>query len=366
MTRIALLSLLLSGWMAAPAPQQPVSPSLDVRVAAPTYYSDGRVLGPSAHGWGTRVGQTLVVYQTTGSSLCESRPASTTAPEDAGDGWRVEITPIRENAGQLIVKVDWQRVWEAGRKLTDGQRGSAQLSLHPGDRVLVDYLSGGDRLAKGFNRIVDTTITPVQKPAGITGSNVPQPARLKLIRWNFTCAAIGMGLEIGLEPARTETVIEAELWLVRRQPDGKEQSQRQVVRVPLGQSPTSYSFNEEKLAQPPGKGQVLRVLGDLSVFNVADGKIHMNFGLSRSFDVVDAAGQMTTRSGGSTAYTDITAAPGEVLSFELPLIERLNASQLLQAVVELQQHQGATPRPPGSSPAPADRFSVRIRAQIVR
>ena len=54
------------------------------------------------------------------------------------------------------------------------------------------------------------------------------------------CNAIGMGLEVGdrLEPI---DVVESEVWLVHKKPDGSETSEKQVLRTTAG-APSAYVF----------------------------------------------------------------------------------------------------------------------------
>jgi hypothetical protein len=135
-----------------------------------------------------------------------------------------------------------------------------------------------------------------------------------------------MSLEIGLEPAKTEAVVEAELWLVRPNGDGTERSERQVLRLPIGQPASSYYFDEARLVAPkPAKtGDVYaKVFGDLSAFSVsADGKIHLNFKLSRRYEFARALkGAKPSDAKLDTDYRGLVAVPGEVLAFQLPPIE---------------------------------------------
>lgn len=349
----ALLGLILTGWLAqttppaaapTPAPPQntPVSPNLKLRIATSAYLSDGRTLGASASDWTLLINQPIAAYATSGRTLCNSRAATIERPDDAGYGWRVVVAPVREAASELAVHVVWQQMWEGGRALPDGKRGTVNLTLHPGDRVMVDYANAGSNAYTA------------------TGHLQPYYGKNRVItqRTDAGCSAVGMGLEIGLETAKAQPVVEAELWLVRPNRDGTEQSDRQVVRLPIGQPATSYFFDEQSLMTPRPVTIAIptaKVSGELSAFAVEGGKIHLNFSVSRRYEGVLTIDQGNERSTNAT-YRDLVATPGEVLAFQLPTVE--------MPVIETTVTGGSPSYTVTSQRLP--QLSVRLRAQIVR
>jgi hypothetical protein len=346
-----LLGLVLTGWLAQQTPpaspssappsvaQKPVSTNLKVRIATSTYLADGRVLSAAASDWPLTLNQPVVVYATSGQSLCDSRPATVERPADAGYGWRVQFTPVRETATELELRVEWRQMqmWNVGP--VTPVPTALVLTLHPGDRLVVDYLPGSTlRFFK---------------------TRAAADAEFQRLRVTTTgCNAVGMGLEIGLEPAKSLPVVEAELWLVRPNQDGTERSDRQVVRLPLGQPATSYFFDEESLMTPRPVTIAIpaaKVSGELSAFSVEGGKIHLNFSVSRRYEGVLTIDPGSERSTNAT-YRDLVATPGEVLAFQLPTVE--------MPVIETTFTGGSPTYTVTSRRLP--QLSVRLRAQIVR
>jgi hypothetical protein len=119
-----------------------------------------------------------------------------------------------------------------------------------------------------------------------------------------------MSLEVGLEPAKTDALVEAELWLVRPNRDGTERSDRQVVRLPVGYL-YRYFFDEARLGDGVGNASFARVSGDLAIISAENGRIRFNFKVTRWYGASPDADTSST-------YRDLVAAPGEVLAFQLP------------------------------------------------
>ena len=343
-----IVSLIAAGWLAQqPAPQAPVTPppssgvqgkpvsaNLKVRISTSTYLPDGRVLTASASDWPLRLNEAVVAYAGGGKTVCEPTAPTLQQPEPPAQGWRVEITPVREGAGELEVRVLWRQhsslIRLAGK---DGKarfvRGSvgpssfgstATLTLHAGDRVVLDYQTGsqatpfvnGYRLRTTLGDMLSTTANQPSQSGG--------------------CNAVGMSLEVGLEPAKTEALVEAELWLVRPNKDGTERSDRQVLRLPVGHPASRYFFDEARLAGPSaGSDTFAKVSGELSAIAIENGKIRLSFKVSRR----DGKSPEVDLSG---TYRDLVAVPGEVLAFQLP--------------------------PPGAQSQPP--LSIRLRANVLR
>lgn len=300
-----ILSLLAAGWLAQQPAQvqgKPISANLKVRIATSTYMPDGRVLTASASDWPLRLNEAVTAYAASGKTMCEPKAASLQQPEVPVPGWRVEITPIRESAGELEIRVQWRllglaRKREFGR-LTAGP--TTTLTLHAGDRVVLDYLSGSiepeffvfsSKEGAGYytrGRLTD------REAAKATG-----------------CPAVGMSLEVGLEPAKTDAVVEAELWLVRGNRDGTERVDRQVLRVPVGQPASRYFFDEARLADQTAATGFAKVSGELSVLALENGRIRFNFNVMRKSGKSPNADT-------SSSFRDLTAAIGEVVAFKLP------------------------------------------------
>lgn len=302
MNATMLVSLLAAGWLAQSAPQPqgtPVSGNLKVRIATSTYMPDGRVLSASASDWPLRLNEPMVAYASSGRTLCEPKAASTQQPESPAAGWRLELTPIRETAGALEVRVQWRPLGLA-RKEPLGRLASnpgTTLTLHAGDRIVLDYINSADRFGWfAFQREGQLGYFVANKNRQAADA----PA----------CSAVGMALEIGLESAKVVPVVEAELWLVRANRDGTERADRQVLRVPVGQPASRYFFDEARLADP-ATGTFAKVSGDLSVVAVENGQVRFNF------NVIRKSGK-AAHTDTASSFRDLTAAIGEVVAFKLP------------------------------------------------
>jgi hypothetical protein len=283
--------------------QQSPNPDFMLRVSTPTYFADGQVLGATSAGFPLQMNQPIVLYAYSGRTLCLSHSARPGMPSDAGYGWRVQIVPIRNTDG-LVLQVEWQRMWDRGEMLgvTLGAatRGSALVTLHPGDHVLFAYLSAAEQPAAG----AATDLT----------QNAATPA----------CHAVGMGLEVGLQPIEGRALVEANLWLVRTLPDGTERSQRQTIRARLGTT-VDYYFDDITFAPTPEAAaragaapgeRSVHTFGRISPIKIEDGKVRMDLMIAQEFN--EGAPPSLATAGSSTF--PLTAGPDEVLSFQVPRV----------------------------------------------
>jgi hypothetical protein len=166
-----------------------------------------------------------------------------------------------------VLQITWQRLWADGKKVNEPVHGPVQLTLTPGSRVVLDYLSA--------------TPTP-------------------------ECPAVGMALEISLGAAATASLLQADLWLVYQQENAAAQSQRQTIRV--GQDGEGkYYFNDVAL---DSKLHV-RISGALSRVEVLDGNVSMDVTITQTPLAENVRG-------GSTTYP-IKAKLGDTISFKLPM-----------------------------------------------
>ena len=140
------------------------------------------------------------------------------------------------------------------------------------------------------------------------------------------CDAIGLGLDIGLKPATESTVVETELWLVQRQADGSEKSERQVVRSKLGE-PVHYYF-------PRAFGD-MNVSGAVVPRTTRDSKVQLSLTIAR--EAPDTSNEWAFRA--ASATYPLSVGPEEVPSFPL------SATRISQS---------GTP------------FSLRLRSRVLR
>lgn len=375
-----LLSFFLVGATAIGAvDEQAPKPKIDV--SAQIYMPDGKASGASRRiDIGT---DPVVLYVYTGKTLCEARTVSTEKPVVAGNGWKVTLTPFKSM--QIIgvksslpkdaveVKASWQRLWEGGKEVANGQSESKVLALGPGSVVPLDTIDGGGRraaresaarmqewkagdpipedlqrdptvlnLAVTINRLLqDRMKLKAENSYGdghprvmkiTTEINANQKAlsdRLQLLISSGGaasspigttavdgCAALSMNLQVqSVETATTAPVFEIDYWLVHRDPAGKETTQHQVVRT---RAPNSADFFFDDIRVETERGPVtVEVFGGTgSPWVNNNGSTGMNFGVSRRYVTTSSGFPWKTKEGRNDFGSSFNA--GEVLSFTLP------------------------------------------------
>jgi hypothetical protein len=212
----ALVFAVLAQQPSAPAGPSIAAPEPRVIVIAPVYQPNGTVNGETLSLPGTTPS---VVYVFSRRTVCETATITSTEPTDAGFGWRLAAHVVSATATEVAVSVDWQRLWDGGQRLKTGPVGTAQLSLHPGDRIPLDHIPN--------------------------------------VRPTEGCRAVGMGLEVRLgqvpaprKPGETTLPLGAreggvgqldvDLWLVHTSPSGGEQAQHQKVRLSATGGPFTF------------------------------------------------------------------------------------------------------------------------------
>jgi hypothetical protein len=284
-----LLFGLLIGQPAGTGAQGPALPAdLKIIVAAPVYQPDGGVTAETAT---LAEGAPMVVHVYGRRSVCETAVTGGTEPADAGFGWRVTTQTLSVTDAIVTVSVDWKRIWDRGRKITNGPSGTVQLKLFPGARIPLDH--------------------------------IPNPAATD------ACRAVGLGLEVRLAratpaaPVNSALVplgatpggaspIDADLWLVQRMPSGVEQVNHQTVR--LDRAGGTFSFAPVKVSGERGEVDV-EIGGAFRRFRAPVGGEFIYLSLTRAI-----SGESMPPGGfsGGTGTMMPLPGPAEVLSFEIP------------------------------------------------
>lgn len=283
MLNAALLALLL-----APQTTAAGDAGLKVVVATPVYQPDGNVSVETAT---LSAGAPNVVHMYGRRSLCDTATTGAPEPADAGFGWRVTSHVVSATASELVVSIDWQRLWDRGQRLANGPSGTVQLKLHPGDRIPLDH--------------------------------IPNPLATD------ACRAVGMGLEVKLArtaspgpPDRTllplgasaggGPLLDADLWLLHTLPPGTQQVQHQKVR--LSANGASFGFAPVTLTTPQGD-VLVEFTGSFQRFRAPTGGEFLQVAMDRNV----TGGPMPPAGGFKTSTGTVIALPGptEVLSLEL-------------------------------------------------
>jgi len=283
-------AFLLAALSVQQAQVEPPPPASDLRIVITTavYQPDGGVSVETAPISGLAPS---VVHLYSRASVCDAAMSGATEPRDARFGWRLAARPVRTGASDVVVSIDWLRVWDRGQRLTAGPSGTVQLTLHPGDRIPLDF--------------------------------IPNPGA------NEGCRAVGLGLEIRL--ARTTAAVapnseliplgakegagsaySADLWLVHKLPAGTEYAQHQRVR--LTEDGGSFTFPAVNVPTPKGE-MAVDISGSFKRYRTPTGAEFMYVSMMRGLNGASLP------AGGVNAGTGTMIAvpgPAEVLSLELP------------------------------------------------
>ncbi len=273
----------------APPPASPSTPPPEPRVIVigPVYQPNGTVNGETISLPGTTPS---VVYVFSRRTLCETATITSTEPTDAGFGWRLAAHIVNVASGDVTVSVDWQRLWDGGQRVKTGPAGTAQLILHPGDRIPLDHI-------------------PNARPTE-------------------SCRAVGMGLEVRLgqvpapsKPGETTLPLGAreggagqldvDLWFVHVSPTGREQAQHQKVR--LSQTGGPFTFAPVRFTTRQGEVGV-DLNGSFLRYTSAGGGEYLLLNMSR---VVSGGTAPPGGFPGTTSSFVPLPPAGDVLSFEM-------------------------------------------------
>ncbi|MEI6246516.1 MAG: hypothetical protein WCQ64_15920 [Acidobacteriota bacterium] len=357
-----LLSFFLAGaTLAGAVEDQAPKPKIDV--SAQIYMPDGKASGASRRiDLGT---EPVVLYVYTGKTLCEARTVSAEKPIVAGNGWKLELAPAPGTPtakGAAVVKATWQRMWEGGKPVTTIQANSRSITVSPGNPVPLDTIDGaarhtiakpqqwkrGDPIPTEFQHdpIVEALSARIEagrneirrmKAEQGFGDGHPKVVQarsdlewaenrrdtqvLSLIDGKTTggtsvdgCAALSMNLQVqAAEPAGGD-LAETEIWLVHRDPAGKETTQRQVIRS-RGNADATFYFDDTKVMTDGGSMNV-EMYGSLSLGSCCGGKLFPTIHLTRRYSTTDPKVPWKTR-GGSGTYQP-QSVDGEIVSLQLP------------------------------------------------
>jgi hypothetical protein len=294
---------------------------------------------PSDHVVATEGATTLFIGN--GPTFCDAK-ASPDTNDRLLNGWRVEVKPQSREAGTATVLVTWQRI-RSGDQGANGPGGSVTLTLQAGDRIPLDYIVAG---------------------ASAAGD----------------CKAVGMGLEVRAEIGRGSAaaatpmpaLVESEVWLVHTLPDGKEQSQKQVVRARPGEG-ADYYF--EDVTIPSANGNVnVRVSGNVTVRPEGDGTFDTTVAIE------GALFSGTSRLGGGYASSALIQKPNDVISFQMPAIGSAGAGRRGGAGTRMgpittvdSRGRGITSMRPAAQPVDpqlvdllSHGFSLRVKTKVIQ
>jgi hypothetical protein len=298
---IAIPALVAAAWLLqsavfapgqAPVPVAPSSPAreLVVVIAAPVYLPDGSVRSETialpASGRG-------LVHVYSRKTLCAPASAGATEPTDAAFGWRIASQVVARSDSDVVVSLDWRRLWDAGRKIGNGPGGTVQLTLHPGDRIPLDHISNatpsGDCRAVGLG------------------------LEVKISRTGSVSAPVNSALPLGAQPGGAKPV-DAELWLTHTSPGGSEQVVHQVVR--LAESGGRFAFAPTPVTTSRGDMN-LELAGSIDRFRTTTGVEFFSLSLNRLVTGADLPSAGLSATTGVVTPMPDPNDPNDSVSFQL-------------------------------------------------
>ena len=290
LSNFILAGFLLQSGAAGHAQAIPPSPPIDwvIVIAIPIYQPDGAISAESVTLPAAGAG---LVHLFGRRSLCDPAVAGAAEPPDAGYGWRVASQVVSRSEKDIVVSVDWLRLWDQGRKTQTGPAGSVQLTLHPGDRIPLDLIPNtaprADCRAVGIG--LEVRLARTMTPASIAPSALPLGATAG-----------------GAKP------VDAELWLMHRLPSGADQVVHQVVRIPAAGG--RFSFAPTPVATSRGDLNV-ELRGSIDRYRSPTGAEFMVLSMTRTVTGADLPPQGLSGTTGSVVPLPV---PSDILSFETP------------------------------------------------
>jgi len=271
-------------------PRTPPATELRVVLATPVYEPNGSVGVETTM---VENGGTSILHLFARKSVCEVAKSSKDEPKDASVGWRVTTHTISQTPTEIVVSVDWRRMWDRGKKISDGPAATQQLVLHPGDSIPLDHIpnlqASGDCRAVGLGLEVRIARVTVQQPS-------VQPAN--------------DALPLGAQPGGT-AALAADLWLVHKKPSGVPEVLHQTVRLPTTGGP--FAFSTVKF--PTANGEIgVELTGTFRRFQTPTGE-YVFMSMTR---VITGGSAPSGGLSQSTAQPLALPGPTEVLSFEMP------------------------------------------------
>ncbi|HEX5214067.1 MAG TPA: hypothetical protein VFV98_01320 [Vicinamibacterales bacterium] len=272
---------------AAATPQAPPREWIVVLVS-PVYLPDGSVRAETVALPTSGAG---LVHLFSRKNLCSPASSAASEPNDAAFGWRVASQMVTRSETDVVVSLDWRRMWDAGKKINNGPGGTVQLTLHKGDRIPLDHIVNSSPVpecrAVGLGLEVRLARTPLAAPAPAANSLPPG-------------ATAG-----GAKP------VNAELWLTHTSPTDTAQVFHQVVRLP--EAGGRFSFTSTPVTTTRGEIDV-ELTGTIDRFRLPDGAEYMVLSMNR---LASGAGLPPAGLSFSTSVNVPMPGAQEVLSFEM-------------------------------------------------
>jgi hypothetical protein len=289
MPPILVLAGLLMQTAGAPDPQAAKPPAeLVVFVAMPVYHPDGAVTAETV---ALPANGAALVHVFARRSVCDPAIGGAAEPAEAGYGWRIASTVVSRSERDIVISIDWRRLWDGGRKIQNGPGSTVQLTLHPGDRIPLDHITNSapraDCRAVGLGLEVRLVQSAVQRP--VTRQLLP----------------------LGATPGGAQAV-DADLWLIHTTPSGVQRVVHQTARIPAVGGKFAFAPTEVTTS----RGQLsVELTGVIDRYRTPTGGEFILLSMTR---IVRGEGLPASGVPGSTGTAFPLPDPTQVLSFEMP------------------------------------------------
>jgi len=270
------------------------APPAELRVvlATPVYEPDGNVAVETTM---LENGAPSILYLFARKSVCEIAKSTTSEPKDAWVGWRVTANTVSHSATEMVVSVDWRRMWDRGKKASDGPAATQQLVLHPGDSIPLDHIpnlqASSSCRAVGLGLEVRT-------------------AKVMLVPGGTVLRTGPDALPLGATPGGG-TALLADLWLVHKKPSGVPEVVHQSVPLSLTGGP--FAFSTVKFSTAAGEIGV-EITGSIRRFQTPTNGEYMSLSMQR---VITGGAAPTSGLTQGTSSTMPLPDPSQVYDFDM-------------------------------------------------
>jgi len=281
-------------------------PMLTLAIGVPVVRPDGSAAGVTS----ASLVEGSTYYLSTAAGLCSAMTVGTVEPKTAGYGWRLTVPQITRAPMALTARLEWQRMWERGRVLTDGPRGESLLTIRREERIPIDQIvtapdSGG---CDASSIAAELWASRGSSGGGGVGGGGAVGAGARAGGRGGAAAPVPPPVNVNLSNG-----FDLELWLVDRSREGAETVQPLIVHSTDGAP--RFFFRPHKIATPVGFA-LMEVTGQIRALPLGDGSSRLIVSLSRRIEG-DATGANTV---GGTARMIPTPQPDDVISFDLPAV----------------------------------------------
>jgi hypothetical protein len=315
----AAAALVLAG--ASVARPQEQSSELVLRIGVHSQQQDGRFAGFA----GDAGIESFQSYVWANETLCMLSASDNEPSATPAIGWHFRGRLLKRSGDEFQVDIEWVRLWDKYARLTEGPKGSMQVTLRPNEPLTLDEVTPRAAGCQVVGARLEAAVVPHPRSpllvggvgAGRGGGRGTTGGGAGGRGAGQASVAAGADSDRGgfpyydtlpyIAPQTYRRQFDAEVWLVHKLPTGIEEVQR--LTLVFGRTAARFAFPSVEVVRDGEKGTV-DVVGNLYIGSVrSQEKLVVHLGRTIR--------KKTTTMGGSFKPVDIPAG-SEVLSFELP------------------------------------------------